>query len=203
MIKAVLFDFGGVLTPGGGSGSIHRLFADLFGLDVSEVQVDDLHHRLRRGDISDEEFFAEINRRHPNDPPVTRETFLAKADIFVRSEPVYELATQLRAHGIQTGILSNIYDMTARVLQEKGFYDGFDPLVLSCNEHFNKPDREFYEIAIRKLGVQPHEILFIDDQQKCMPIAQELGMHTILAENAEQIVRDAKDILKRENGLEL
>lgn len=203
MIKAVLFDFGGVLTPGGGSGSIQKLFAGMFGLDIADVQVDDLHHSLRRGEISDDEFFAEINRRHPNSPPATREAFLAKTDIFVRSEPVYELAEKLRANGIKTGILSNMYDMTAQVLWEKGFYDGFDPVVLSCEEHFAKPDREFYQIAVRKLGVQPQEVLFIDDQQKCMPPAQALGMRIILAENAEQIVRDAKTILKRENALEL
>jgi putative hydrolase of the HAD superfamily len=203
MIKAVLFDFGGVLTPGGGSGSIAQLFADIFGLKVADVNIDDLHHQLRRGEISTEDFFAEVNRRHPTGTPATPESFLAHADIFVRSEPVYQLAEQLRQHGIKTGMLSNMYELTAQALQDRGFYDGFEPLVLSCNEHLSKPDLEFYYIAVNRLGVGPQEILFIDDQEKCMPPAKALGMRTVLAKNAKQIVREAKAILKHENGLEL
>lgn len=204
MIKAVLFDYGGVLSPGGGAGSIHRLFADLFGLDVNNQRVGDLHRKLRRGAISDEDFFAEANRiRQPGLPPVTPQMFLDHADIFERSRAVYKLAEQLRTHGIQTGILSNIYGIAARALRERGFYDGFDPVVLSCDEHLSKPDPEFYHIAIRTLGVQPSEILFIDDQQKCMPPAQALGMHVALAVSPQQIVHDAKAVLHRQNNLDL
>jgi len=199
MIKAVLFDYGGVLSPGGKN--ITRIFAQLLGVSEEQVKFADIHQDFRRGDISAEEFFIRLSAQ--NGKTVTAEDFVKLSDIFVKNQAVYQLAEQLRQHQITTGILSNVYQMSADILRKDGYYQGFDPIITSCETGLAKPDPAFYKLAIERVGCAPQEILFIDDQDKCLPPAQALGMHVIKAESEEQIVKDTKKLLVQENGLAL
>ncbi len=204
MIKAVLFDFGGVLTETGKRGYITGVIADIFGLMPQDVDITDIHARLRRGQINEADFFAAINERYGNSQKrLTKEEFVARTEVVKLSPSVIDLAAKIREAGIPTGILSNVFAVNAERLQARGYYDGFDPLILSCDVGRAKPDKEIYEAAIQKLGVKPKEILFIDDQEKCTVPAEAMGMHVILAQSPEQIVTDTKAVLKSENGLKL
>lgn len=199
MIKAVLFDYGGVLSPGGRT--LRPLFSKLLDIPEADVEYTDLHEELRRGDISTDDFFIKLGEAHGKN--ITAEKFLEYSDIFVKSQVVYDLAAQLRKHGIKTGILSNVYKISADILRKDGYYDGFDPVVLSCERGLAKPQPEFYQQAILEVGCKPGEILFIDDQDKCFPPALELGMQVIKAKTEQQIVDDTKALFKEQNGLEL
>ncbi|MET1033492.1 MAG: HAD-IA family hydrolase, partial [Candidatus Saccharimonadales bacterium] len=179
MIKAVLFDFGGVLTESGKKGFVDSTIAELYDQMPGTFDIGEWHYKLRRGKGDDDAFFADLNQRFGKH--VTKALFLDKTQTsFIPSQEVYDLAKQLREAGIKTGILSNIFRMNARALQEQGWYDGFEPLILSCDEGYAKPDPEIYEIAIQKTGVAAEEILFVDDQDKCMPPAQDRGFYTLM-----------------------
>lgn len=204
MIKAVLFDFGGVLTEGGTSGCVQRIFGSIYGIDPTHINKDsDLMLDARTGLITERDYFDQMNRRHPEGARATRDNYLATADIFVKSEPVYTLAIHLRKRGIATGILSNIIDTAGDELRRRGFYEGFEPVILSYQEHLAKPDPAIYKIAIERLGVAPNEILLIDDQEKCRPPAEALGMHFIVATSPQQIVADTKALIAEQNGVEI
>ena len=43
-----------------------------------------------------------------------------------------------------------------------------------------KPDPEIYALAARRLGVEPHEVVFLDDAQKCVDGARAAGWHAVL-----------------------
>lgn len=202
MIKAVLFDFGGVLTESGRSGFIGDTVAELYGLQPERVDITREHADLRRGVGTADEFFAKLNKKYGGH--ITKEMFIEKtSESYSPSPEVYKLAESLRAHGVRTGILSNIFAMNADVLRAQGSYDGFDPIILSCDVGYAKPDQEFYDIAVKRLGVEPSEILFIDDQQKCLTPARAMGMKVVPAMNPSQIVKDVKVLILQENGIEL
>lgn len=197
MIKTVLFDFGGVLTETGKKGFIRQVLADLYGMPVDELFSAELQKSWRRNEVDEAVILEKLNKRYGKH--ITPRMFAeqAHADV-IRSEPVYLLAQQLRADGMQVGILSNVFSSTAAFLREQGFYDGFDPVVLSCEVGYAKPDEELYKAAIRQSGHKAHEILFIDDQEKCRPPAEKLGIHFLLATSPEQIVTETAAIINRE-----
>jgi putative hydrolase of the HAD superfamily len=199
MIKAVLFDYGGVLSPGGKT--LTHIYAQLLGIPAEAVNLGELHRKFRRGDISAEDFFIELSQQYGK--PVTAEEFVKYSDIFSKNQKVYTLAAKLRKHGIKTGILSNVYKLSGDVLNKDGYYKDFEPIVLSYNEGLAKPDPRFYQVAIKRLNVEPSEIIFVDDQDKCLSPAIEIGMQVIKAENEDQIVDDLKHLFKKDNGLEL
>jgi putative hydrolase of the HAD superfamily len=203
MIKAVLFDFGGVLSEAGARGSVRGWLGKVYGLDLDIEKAQEIFYKMWRGQISDDEFLAEIRQRYPDAPVVTKEDFMKHMQQFRRCEPVYMLAQTLRDHGIKTGILSNVFGMGAEPLKAGGFYTGFDPVILSSDTGLAKPDPEFYALAIQKLGLKPEEIAFIDDQQYALDPAKAIGMHTVLATSPEQIVRDTKELIKAQNNINL
>ena len=203
VIKAVLFDFGGVLTEGGKAGGIQENIAKLCARPPADIRIDDLHYKFIRGQMGQAEYFAEINRRYPCANPVTSDSFNAGSNIYARCEPVYGLAAQLRASGIVTGILSNIYPTSAAKLRAEGFYDGFDPVIVSCSERMAKPEPAFFQLALDKLGLPGSEVLFIDDQVRFRDVAQSFGMHFIAAVSSRQIVAAVKTLLQKENNLTL
>jgi len=202
MIKAVLFDYGGVLTESGKVGGIQRALGKVYGIDPASIEMADLHYRYIRGLMTEAQFFAELNHRYAKDVPATRELFEAEnSGFFAKCQPVYDLAARLRATGLKTGILSNIYPMSAKSLRAQGFYDRFDPVVLSCEEHVAKPELAIFETALKRLDLPGNEVLFIDDQERFREPAEALGLRFIVAESPQQIVDDVTALIKKENNL--
>jgi putative hydrolase of the HAD superfamily len=116
---------------------------------------------------------------------------------------VRRLAESIRGHGIKTGILSNTFFAVPLILRLTGGYRGFEPLVLSSVEGVAKPAPRIYQIAIERSGVQPQEILFIDNREENLDSAKKLGMKVVLAKNSKQIVTEVKRTVFSENGLEV
>jgi putative hydrolase of the HAD superfamily len=203
MIKAVLFDFGGVLSEAGKVGAIREIFANVYGIDPNTINEPEVRLKALKGQITDQQFLDYMNKRYASSNLVTKARFVKTVDQMLRCEPVYQLAKTLHQHGLKTGILSNIFTMSADSLKARGMYDNFDPVLLSCQVGYAKPEPEIYALAVRTLGVKPQEILLIDDQQHCLDPARAMGMHVILAQDPEQIVHDTRMLLQKENNLSL
>ncbi len=204
MIKGVLFDYGGVLTEAGRKDSALAIVADFYGTEIMRDAYEPLHLRLRKGEIAVPDFFAALGQLAGSDLVMTEADWLAANEAaFARSEPVYALAALLREHGIRTGILSNIHTFEAEEIARRGNYYGFDPVVLSCEVGAVKPEPQIYQTALDVLGFAPEEVLLIDDQEKCIPPAQKLGMFTIRAVAPEQLIADVLGLIKEQNGTAL
>jgi putative hydrolase of the HAD superfamily len=158
-----------------------------------------LHRDFQRGRVTSTNYLKELNRRFGGN--VTEAQFLQQADYPTLLGEVYDMAASLREHGIVTAIFSNIPQANAHDLRKRGCYKGFDPVILSCEEGYAKPDAEFYQVAVRKLDVRPEEVLLIDDQEQCLSPARKMGMHTILANTPQQIAADTRALIARENNL--
>ena len=202
MIKGVLFDYGGVLTEGGRRGYVTKAIAELYGLDTVRSQdLKEARDAMYHGGNEDA-FFAHLNRKFRQD--VTKEMFLERTKrTLSHSALMYALAARLRENDIKTGILSNVFAISAYAVHAHGGYTGFGPVVLSCKEGYAKPELQIYKIAISRMKLPPEEILFIDDQDICLLPARMLGMHTIQAVTPEQVAGEVRQLVKRENGFDI
>jgi FMN phosphatase YigB (HAD superfamily) len=54
---------------------------------------------------------------------------------------------------------------------------------------------------VPRKNVKPEEILFIDNKKHWLEPAEKLGMKTIHATSSDQIIKDVKEIIKKENNL--
>lgn len=91
-----------------------------------------------------------------------------------------EFVHELKSMGYQVGLLSNVFKETADIIRENGGYDNFDFTILSCEVGARKPEREVYAASMKKLpGIQPEEVLFLDDREHCILGAKDFGLQTI------------------------
>ncbi len=147
--------------------------------------------KIKRGLITEEEFWSILEKAHGIPIPANKRNIWMEWEDIIPIDEVMQLRAGLQSHGLVTGILSNVEPVVAKALYDHGVYSNFEPLILSCETGYAKPDLEIYQIALNKLGsVKTSEVLFIDDQEKMLLPAREMGMQTLLARNTDQLISD-------------
>ena len=77
-------------------------------------------------------------------------------------------------------ILSNFHkDSFETISSRYNFFNYFDGGIVSAYHNCIKPDEKIYKLLIDKYNINPTETLFIDDLEKNILKAQELGIKTI------------------------
>ena len=57
------------------------------------------------------------------------------------------------------------------------FFRHFDYRWISCDKGFTKYDAEFYAIPSAETGIEPRNILLVDDKQRVIDMAESAGMN--------------------------
>jgi len=194
-IKAVLFDWGGVLIDDPGPGLMAHC-AQALNVSVENYVVAHKRHGepFQKGQISEAEFWgrvcADLRRATPDVESLWDEAFRA---VYSPRLEVFDLADRLRAAGYQTALLSNTETAAMEFFAEL-HPDVFDAAVFSCAEGTFKPERQIYEIAAQKLGVTPAQCVFIDDRQVFVDGANAAGMQGVLYKDFGQLRESLKEL---------
>jgi putative hydrolase of the HAD superfamily len=203
MMKAVLWDFGGViLTSPFESFRRYEIDHDLPTDFIRKVNTTNSHGNawalLERNEISADQFDAlftveseALGHRVPGADVLS----LLAGD--VRAEMV-DMLDQVKAAGYRVACLTNNViggdgrdaGVDARSTQIAAVMDRFDVIVESSKIGVRKPERRFYEIACELLGVEAEECVFLDDLGINLKPAAAMGMTTIKVTSAEQAIKD-------------
>lgn len=71
----------------------------------------------------------------------------------------------------------------------------FDDIVLSGEIGIVKPDERIYRIATDNLQVEPEKCIFVDDSERNLLGAEQVGMRTVHYKNFKQFERDIHKLL--------
>jgi putative hydrolase of the HAD superfamily len=203
MMKAVLWDFGGViLTSPFEAFRRYEIEHDLPIDFIREVNTTNPHGNawalLERNEISADQFDAlftvESEALGHRVPGADVLSLLAGE---VRPEMV-DMLDRVKAAGYRVACLTN--NVTggdgrdsggdARSAQIAAIMGRFDVIVESSKVGVRKPERRFYEIACEQLGVVADECVFLDDLGINLKPAAAMGMTTIKVTSAEQAIKD-------------
>lgn len=100
------------------------------------------------------------------------------------------LFSVLRRGGFKVAILSNNTTDLRKHLEEKNILPLLDEVIVSAEIGHQKPHKEAFDIAFKKLGVRPEEVVFVDDSAKSLEKAVEIGYQPVLFKNNEQLKVD-------------
>ena len=195
-IDAIVFDWGGVIADDPGDEFLMQLLREI-GAKESEIEIiySTYMRNFMRGEITEEQYWEMLRVKYNL---VIHDTisheFLRWRGLEVNNI-ILALADEARNLGIKTAILSNIIEPTYNVLAGTGHFNRFDEVVASCKIGYAKPQIEAYTYTLNKLDVTAEQTLFIDDKQKNIKPAVEMGFKTILANNPKQIISDIKQYL--------
>ena len=189
MIKNLLFDLGGVIMD------IRRLNCvasfERLGMKDADSFLGEYSQKgpflqLEEGLITEAQFRDAV--RQFIDGEVSDEQIDKAFCDFLVGIPIHRLE-QLRQLKEKYGIymLSNTnpimwHSRIAEDFRQEGMEreDYFDGIVTSFEARSIKPDAKIFHTVVEKLGIKPEETLFLDDSQKNLDAAAQLGFHTLL-----------------------
>ncbi len=182
-LKAVIFDFGGVLVR---TQSQARRESWSRRLNIPVSELNDIVFGVENGyaeqlgQWTEDEHWDWVGRRigvSGDSLERFRRHFFAQ-DV-IDAKLLAEI-DRLRAARYHLGLLSNAGGGARQAFGERyGVLDHFDSVTISAEEGIMKPDPRIYRIALARAGAAPEEALFVDDVIENVEAARALGMQAI------------------------
>jgi putative hydrolase of the HAD superfamily len=211
-IKAVISDFGGVLT----SPMLDSFagFQDASGISLEQlgVAIGKLWERegahplfeLETGRMTEARFLALISEQLSIQlgREVTLHGFAERYFEHLHpNEPMIEYMRKLRERGYKLAICTNNVREWERLWRAKLPVDEiFEVVVDSAFVGTRKPEPQIYEITLERLGVTPETALLIDDLELNCDAARALGIEAIWFRSTEQAIAEVEAALSGADG---
>lgn len=206
MIRAVISDFGGVLTtPVSGS---FRAFAERSGITPAMMGSafeslfarDGAHplHELECGRMTEAAFVEALQEALGSlaGRPVALPGFAELLNDLLPNEPMIALMASLRGEGYRMALLTNnVREWDQRWRAMAPIDDIFEVVVDSAFVGMRKPDPEIYELCCARLGVGAGECLFVDDREDNCEGARAVGMRAVRYLDFEQAADEIRAAL--------
>lgn len=203
MIRAVLWDFGGVLMRTE-DGEPRTRLAEQYGLTRYEIEEllwgNEAAVQATTGAVSAEQHWRQVAARlgHPDGDLTGLQQRFFGGDQLDR-----ELVAWIRElqETYRTGLISNAFDDLRPLLAEQlKIMDAFDVVVISAEEGLKKPQPGIYQAALQRLGLLAHEAVFVDDFIENVKAAQQLGMYAVHFRNADQARSEVQQLLEEQGA---
>jgi len=199
VIKAVIFDMGGVLLRTVDSAPREAL-ALRYGVTLRQlfdiIFTSESSQQAERGEKSDADHWTwalDLLGVAPED----RADFIRQWWAGDRMDyELLEFINNLRS-SVRTGLLSNAWLGTrANITKHWGSLDPyFDVVIFSAEAGMRKPTPEFFRWLLEKLGANPEEAIFVDDYSENIKAARALGLRTVKFCSADQAKQEVLAML--------
>ncbi len=198
MIKAVIFDMGGVILrtddPAKREAMARRLGTTRADLEAV-VFESPTSIRAELGEIPEAEHWKLMAERYGQPPETYHELHM---EFFSGDEVDLELIDFIQSlkPKYKLGMLSNAWTNARRdITRIRPYLDLFDASIFSCEVNLRKPDARIFELMLKRLGVQADEAIFVDDFQRNIAGAAAIGLHTILFQNRQTVEKEIRQLL--------
>lgn len=197
-IKAIAFDFGGVIELNG-SGDIMSDIAKAVGVPLDDFKKEYFRHNHLSNveNMLWEDMIIEV----ANVFNATKETKEKISQIKKAFSAKNKFNTELIAtfpvfqqQGLKVAIFSNNTTKLREILTDNGIIKLVDEVIISAEIGFQKPHKEAFEVLFEKLSARPEEVIFIDDTTKSLEKAKDIGYIPILFKNNEQLRTDLQQL---------
>jgi epoxide hydrolase-like predicted phosphatase len=209
-IRAVISDFGGVLTT-----PLVQSFAAVqdrtgipfeeLGKAMREIEKRDGAHplyELEKGEIAEVDFLAnlaDVLEPRLGHRPEMHQFSEIYFEALHPNEPMIALMRELKDRGLRMAMLTNnVREWEPRWRSMLPVDEIFELVVDSAFVGCRKPDPEIYEITLERLGdgIAAGNCLFVDDIEHNVEAARELGMTAVHYREPEQAAAEIRSALE-------
>jgi 2-haloacid dehalogenase len=196
-IAAVVFDIGGVLLDWDPRHLYRQLFDD-------PAEMADFLGRIctPRWHLSHDlgadtyESCRELARTHPDHEHMIM-AWAERSEEMIggQLDAAVEVLAELKAGGVRCLALSNMEPEKFLLRRSRfPFLEWFDGCVISGIEGVVKPDRRIFEILLCRYHLDPTATVFVDDMERNVEAARELGIVAFRYSTAERLRDDLRDL---------
>lgn len=191
-VRVIVFDFGGVIAQANTT-QMSAFLMNSFGINKDELStalrnMDDFiskggsekgyweHYAVSKGIVLPSDWidqWAAIIKKSISEIPET-----------------IAIVKTLQGDGYRTAMLSDVTQYQAELIRKMGYYDLFNPVLLSYEIGVKKPNPEAFKILLETLQEPASNVLFIDDRKENTAAAKNLGIDAIQFINPEQLKVD-------------
>jgi putative hydrolase of the HAD superfamily len=198
MIKAILFDADGVAIQKRDRFFSER-FAEAQGVPIEGV-IPFFKHEMREAFVDLHDIKDSLAHYLPEWKWVgTVDEFLAhwfKAES-PRDEVVLRYIDELRKHGNKCYLATDRERYWAEFLvEEVRLKDHFDGFMFSYEIGYEKHVKEYFLAVTKRLGLEPDEIMYWDDDQKNVDVAKSVGIDAYFYTDLDTLKRDTVQLLR-------
>ena len=182
MIKAILFDFAGVIVTEGYWLWLNEIVPDL------PTKKEFFQHLSELGDagkINQEEYLLRLSEATGVKTDEIYPQIVKKIQI---NSKLLSLISKLRKNyriGLITNYTHGLFDKLSSIYELPKY---FDRILVSSRVGMIKPDPNFYQMMFDAQNVQAEECLYIDDRNHQVKAAVELGMKSVLFTNMSFLI---------------
>lgn len=188
-VKAVMFDFGGVLTES--MGPMFDTIAASAGADAAEVAAlllggyDAEDHPLHRLEVGKATFteLCDWARAEGADRGWRLELapMIEHLETVALRPAMLDCVESLRRRGYRTAVVTNNFKEITALWRARIDIDRlFDTVIASCEVGVRKPDPRIFHLTLERLGgLAPEEAVLLDDFEINLSGARAIGMHGI------------------------
>ena len=198
-IRAVLFDFAGVLTssPWGalaaaGGGDLELIIGSY------EEDTDHPWHQVERGEMTIVDWMGAVRELgEAKGVEVDFSPLGALLGEMTVHDPIVDHVRALREQGYKLALVTNNVREGASAWRALVPVDElFDVVIDSSEVGMRKPNPAIYQHALESLGgIPPEQAVFLDDTPGNVDGARRAGLHAILVETPEQAIKDLTALL--------
>ena len=197
MVRAIFFDFGGVILRTEYQSPRQHLAERL------NMEYDDLVRLVfdsetsRKASIGvatvDAHWAAVMKRlnRPVAEAQSIRDEFFG-GDVLDRG--LIQLMRDLRSK-YKIGLISNAWNDLREYIAKQGIADVFDAMIISAEVGVVKPDATIFQIALDQFKVRAKEAMFVDDFKENIEGCEKVGMQGLLFRDPERDIQKLKALL--------
>lgn len=209
MIKNLIFDFGGVIIRSEQSGAISR-FKEIGVADAAKrldkYQQFGIFGDLEEGRISADDFLRELSKLAGHEVSFEESTYAWRGYCAGLPQRNLDALVRLREKGYRVLLLSNTNPFMMSWARSNDF-DGqghgidhyFDHVYTSYELCMAKPHADIFQHVLEAEHAKPQECIFVDDSERNVATARQLGIHTICPKNNEDWIGPLDALMKELN----
>lgn len=194
-MKVIVFDLGGVCLSNYWAKDQRLDFSQKFGLDYEKLYNYHLKNikNVLIGKISEEEYFKGLFSEQNLEPRTNEAIEYIKSKNYAFQD-VLDFVKILAKNYRILAFTNEIKEAAEFRIDKFNLTDYFEKILISSVIGYEKYDKEAFEYLVNYLGINPEEIIFIDNSQEYIDRAKEVGINGILFENLEKLKDDLKEL---------
>lgn len=191
MIKTVLFDYAGVISPTKNNYTFALENSKRFGLSPKELMQMTYENWAETviGKQKCSIFWGQIAKKLKVEPEELRRLVI---ETFPVDKRMVDIIRKTKKNYTTVLFSNQIEDWLEKVIDDNKLRNIFNFFVNSYNVGARKPDKKIFLEALKVTSSKPEEVLFVDDSFENIEAAKQMGINTIRFKKFNQFLTQYK-----------